>query len=631
VLGADDELRGVLEMATAAEPARRYPSVEALRDDVLRYLENRPLRAAPDTAWYRARKFLRRNRWSSAAALLALLAAGMFVWRLGVERDRALAAEAHAIEQGAAAARAATTARRTLDYVVTIFGRANPERVLGRELTPRQLVDEAAQELELRLADEPGAQRAMQAVLGQVYGALGEPREALALLDSAIEGYRPDSREDALWLADVLSQRASAAQAADDFALAASAAAASAELRRQWAADDALQQLRALGDRARAATFNGDSAAALRLWNEAVAVARASADVAPELVDEQLLHLGAITSGLGAYQAADGFTAELLARLESRLPARHPAFIDALRQRGFVLSSLGRHAESEMMFERALALHREVLGDAGMTLSSLENDFGASLTLAGRFGSATRHMEKSVELMAAALGGEQFVDGVTLVNLGSTQEAVGDYRAAVRTMALAVQRLEQRRSPDDTEVWKARANHARALAFTGETARAVALMREVITVMQRIEGDESLWAAFIGIRLAQIERLAGDLQASRRTLEEAAPRFAKLLPPGHPALAQVHRLRGRLALETGDSAHARAEFETARGILATGEALPIDLAMIDVSLASVAMAEGRPDTARALLEPCLPVLRAELLPGEVNRAEAEALARRLNL
>jgi serine/threonine protein kinase/tetratricopeptide (TPR) repeat protein len=88
-------LRGDLDTivltALRKEPARRYPSVLDLADDIQRHSEGLPVRACPDTLRYRAGKFLRRNRGSLAAAALAgvgalLFGAGFLAFRAAADR-----------------------------------------------------------------------------------------------------------------------------------------------------------------------------------------------------------------------------------------------------------------------------------------------------------------------------------------------------------------------------------------------------------------------------------------------------------------------------------------------------------------------------------------------------------------
>jgi eukaryotic-like serine/threonine-protein kinase len=67
------DLDNIILMALRKEPARRYQSVEHLSDDLLRYLEGRPVSARRDTLGYRTGKFVRRHKAVVAVAALALL------------------------------------------------------------------------------------------------------------------------------------------------------------------------------------------------------------------------------------------------------------------------------------------------------------------------------------------------------------------------------------------------------------------------------------------------------------------------------------------------------------------------------------------------------------------------------
>ena len=71
------DLDNIVLRAMAREPTRRYSSASALADDLARHLQNRTVRARPDTLAYRSSKFVRRNRVAvTAAALLACALAG---------------------------------------------------------------------------------------------------------------------------------------------------------------------------------------------------------------------------------------------------------------------------------------------------------------------------------------------------------------------------------------------------------------------------------------------------------------------------------------------------------------------------------------------------------------------------
>jgi serine/threonine protein kinase len=71
------QLRGDLDTIVGKmlkkNPGERYSSVTALADDLSRHLSNQPISARPDSFWYRARKFMLRNRAPVVAGASALV------------------------------------------------------------------------------------------------------------------------------------------------------------------------------------------------------------------------------------------------------------------------------------------------------------------------------------------------------------------------------------------------------------------------------------------------------------------------------------------------------------------------------------------------------------------------------
>ena len=64
------DLDNMVLMAMRKDVSRRYGSVEQLSEDIRRHLQGLPIQARRDTPFYRGGKFLRRNQWAVAAALL---------------------------------------------------------------------------------------------------------------------------------------------------------------------------------------------------------------------------------------------------------------------------------------------------------------------------------------------------------------------------------------------------------------------------------------------------------------------------------------------------------------------------------------------------------------------------------
>src|SRR6195256_6743762 len=72
------DLDAIVAMAMRKEPDRRYPSVEALADDVNRNLLGQPVRARQGDWRYNSAKFLRRHLLPVAAVAAAFLGLALF-------------------------------------------------------------------------------------------------------------------------------------------------------------------------------------------------------------------------------------------------------------------------------------------------------------------------------------------------------------------------------------------------------------------------------------------------------------------------------------------------------------------------------------------------------------------------
>ena len=90
------DLETIVVKALKKSPNDRYASVEAFAQDIANYLQSMPIKARPDSRWYRSSRFVARHRVSVGAATVAVFAmlsgAGVALWQARAaaeERDRA--------------------------------------------------------------------------------------------------------------------------------------------------------------------------------------------------------------------------------------------------------------------------------------------------------------------------------------------------------------------------------------------------------------------------------------------------------------------------------------------------------------------------------------------------------------
>lgn len=67
------DLDRIISKAIERDVVQRYQSVEALESDLRNFLEGKPVTASRGGGWYRASKFLRRNKWRVLAATSAMI------------------------------------------------------------------------------------------------------------------------------------------------------------------------------------------------------------------------------------------------------------------------------------------------------------------------------------------------------------------------------------------------------------------------------------------------------------------------------------------------------------------------------------------------------------------------------
>lgn len=166
------DLKFIVERAVSANPGDRYSSVDALRDDLVRYQEGRPVRARPSTFLYRTVRFVARNRVGVTAAgivtLVVMGAIGALIYQgqqAALERDRAL---------------------EVRGFLLEMFGAASPDRTTADSVTALQLLDRQAQSLETLYGNRPDLRAEMMMALAEGYDRLGIWESAAKLAEEAL-------------------------------------------------------------------------------------------------------------------------------------------------------------------------------------------------------------------------------------------------------------------------------------------------------------------------------------------------------------------------------------------------------------------------------------------------------------
>lgn len=160
------DLDNIIAKALAKDPQQRYPSVEALAQDLRRHVAGHPVQARPPRLGYRLGKFVTRHRWPLATGSLVsaalLVAFGLVAWQAG-QSSREIA-------------RAQVMQTFMVGVLESADGGAAGPVSLG------ELLERTVARADRQLADQPLPRAEVLGVVARVRLARGELDEAAALL-----------------------------------------------------------------------------------------------------------------------------------------------------------------------------------------------------------------------------------------------------------------------------------------------------------------------------------------------------------------------------------------------------------------------------------------------------------------
>ena len=170
------ELRGdldtILLKALKKQPQDRYPTAHAFLEDLERFLEARPILARPDSRWYRARKFVVRNKLGVGAATAILVAvvtgAGFAVWQARVARAEQLRTE------------------EVKNFIAGFFRDADPYLNGGKTLTATEILQLGRKKIAEKAEVDPRVRVELLRVIGESSIALQDNETAESALSQAV-------------------------------------------------------------------------------------------------------------------------------------------------------------------------------------------------------------------------------------------------------------------------------------------------------------------------------------------------------------------------------------------------------------------------------------------------------------
>jgi serine/threonine-protein kinase len=537
------DLDNIVLMAMRKEPQRRYASVQALSDDVGRYLEGYPVSAHEPSLAYRAGKYLRLH----AAGVSAVAAVFLLLVAYGIT----------AAVQNARIRRERDTADQVTKLLVSLFDVNAPETARGERVTAREILDRGARRIEGELKEQPDVRATLLGTIGDIYGKLGLYEAAQPLLEeslrlrTALRGRDDASVVESLQrIGGVLAGRGRYGEAET---LLREALAIRKRLGPARHADvaECLRSLALVLEKQRRL----DEAEAL--LREALAIHREAFGDGHRDVASDLSSLALVLTDRGRLDEAEKLQREALAIDRTALGDDHPGLATDLGTLATTLYYKGRLDEAEGLFREALAVNRKVLGDEHPDVATGMNNLAVILLGKGRLDEAEKLYREALAIHRKALGDGHPSVAEDLNNLGNTLHEGGRLDEAERLHREALAIDEKTLGDGHPTVAIDRNNLASVLAEKGRPAEAEPLYRSALAINHKVLGEHHPGVAVNMTHIAEVLLAQGKPGEAVSLLTAVLAFPTEMLPADHRARTGAKSLLG--ACLTTQKRYAEAE------------------------------------------------------------------------
>ncbi|MDR3446384.1 MULTISPECIES: serine/threonine-protein kinase [unclassified Dyella] len=613
-LGVD--LHAMVQEATRADPARRYASAAAFGADIQRYLEGKPLQARTDTLAYRALTFAKRHTLAvSIGIVTATLLAGATVIGLHEARlARQSARDAHA--QAVTAFGEAQRADALKTFMEELFDSATHGTESNE--TAEELLARGRERADRDFSMQPALRAEILALVGDLERRSGHPERAWQPLEEAatLANAQFGATDQRTMHIEYL-----LAKEADELGRVREATA-----RLQHAIDafetgperDSPEAVQALAWLAGLDERIGESAKAITLGEQDVALARRILPSDSEALTEAVLNLGWIFGDAGQPERAEPLLREALARKRNHLGAQHADVADTMTLLTAALTKLGRYGESEQLMRDALTIDASAYTHPNAHTAWHLNDLAAVYMQEGKLDEALAFYTKSIAVDQALKPASVPTEAISISNIaklrfrqGAYAEAEAGMRDAIarrqrllgvdyidngrgydRTylaeMLIACGRFDEARAEADGALAEARHRYrdahpdtafaltakAELLAATGDYEHAVAFGAQAVEIYTALDDERSEKAIRARIVYADaLQELGRDREAAVQ-LDDALSAAHSNVPNTSVLVARIEADLAHVDAALGDKTSAENLRADARVMLANAEAGP---------------------------------------------------------
>jgi serine/threonine protein kinase/Tfp pilus assembly protein PilF len=623
-------LRGDVETiilkALEKDPQRRYQSAAALYEDVGRYLNNEPILARPPSAAYQLSKLVARHRtaFGFACTLFVLLLA--FGVTMSVMFDRQRQERLRADRERERALIEARKAERINAFLQDMLTSVDPREAQGHEPSVREVLHEAALQIETALAEEPEVKADLHRTIGNTYLALGlydkaeeQLRDGLGVLRGLYGSSHPELADGLSNLANLLKRKAEYDEA--EVLLRKALA-----INRGQPGEESPEVASTLTVLAEVLHDQGKYEEAETIYKQVLEMRIQLLGEGHPDVAQSMNNLAVLFMDLGRFDEAEPLYRQALALNRRMLGEDHPDVAMILSNLGVLLKKQGKYSEAEVVYRDALAKNRRLYGEEHPNVARNLNTLGVLLKTQGKYAEAESLYLRALAMRRRLLGDRHPHVATTLNNLAVLLKTLKRYDRAESLYREAIDINRSNLGPEHPRVATTLNNLAFILVLQGRDGEAEGLYREALAMQRKSLGEVHPDIARTLSNLAMLCADTGRMAEAEDLHHRSLDMNEKLLGPDHPQLAQDLSNFASFLVTEGKYREADSLFRRAIAIRkrSLGEKHP-DVAKATLSLATMLLVLDRNDEAERLARESLTIRRQALPAGDCRTAMAGSI------
>lgn len=545
------------------DPAERYQGVGDVARDLRLFLSGEPIEARGDNRWYILRKRLRKYRALVAGGIAATLLLSGFAVTMTLLYSWARGAESRAEARRQDAVDEARKAIEVREFLQNMLVAADPDTARGDDISVRELLDQAATQIEQQFHDAPEVEAALRLTLGQTYHNLGLDAKARPQIERAIECYRQSRRPDTTAmlvaedaLADICRTEGKFADAERRFreVLSRKQSVLGAEH------DDTLVTMNNL---AILLTDVGRYEEAEPLLDEVFRVRRARFGEDDPRTLSTLNAIGTLFHYGKEYERAISIFLRVANTRRRDLGVTHPATLVAMNNLAMSNQSARRYDDADAIYAELIDVERRVLGEDHRDTLRTRQNLAALRELQGRVDEALEMYLDIAARRRKALGNTHTQTLVTLEYIAGVYFSRQQYDRAEPLMHEVVEGRLAALGETNLKTLDAMNNLASVQLKAGRAAAAETWLRRAYETAAASRGPADNDTLAYQLHLSACLMDLGRWLDARELLSRALEFRRQAQPPDTRELVELQRSLGLCAQNLGQKDEARRQFEAA--------------------------------------------------------------------